>query len=261
MLAQLHSALAEPAAGRCSSAVAAAAPWLRPYVVGYGGYRALGGPPVRRRMFPITLTTLLLDADEGARLVTGARRTGAVHDGRPWRSGVSVGLTPAGVRALLGAEAAAVAGATVVLDAGLGRLADRLAELPDWPSRVAALDTILTGRLRGRRVQRTVDRAWWRLQDPAGVRVGALAAELGVSRRYLELEFRRRIGLSPQTVARVARLQRAVGVLTAPAATLGDAAAVGFADQSHLSRETRALLGSTPGELFAFVQDAVRPAH
>ena len=41
----------------------------------------------------------------------------------------------------------------------------------------------------------------------------------------------------------------------------GDAAAVGFADQSHLSRETRALLASTPGELFAFVQDALRPAH
>ncbi|GAA0268687.1 helix-turn-helix domain-containing protein [Cryptosporangium japonicum] len=261
MPVQLHSALAERAAGRCSGAVAAAAPWLRPYVVGYGGYRVLGGPPVRRRLFPVTLTTLLLDADEGARLVTGARRDGAVHDGRPWRSGVSVGLTPAGVRALLDVEAAAVAGGTFALDGRLGRLSDRLAELPDWPARVAALDAVLTTRLRGRTVERLVDRAWWRLQDPAGTPVGSLAPELGVSRRHLELEFRRRIGLTPKTVARVARLQRAVGVLTAPTATLGDAAAVGFADQSHLSRETRALLGSTPGELFAFVQDALRPAH
>ncbi|MFG1924593.1 helix-turn-helix domain-containing protein [Cryptosporangium sp. NPDC048952] len=284
MLAQLHSALAEPGVGRCASAVAVAAPELRPYVVGYGGYRVGGGAPVRRRMFPVTLTTLLLDANEGARLITGARSSGGVHDGPPWRSGVSVGLTPAGVRALLNAEAADLADDVVSLDTRLSVLADQLAELPNWRSRVATLDTAFARRLGmphaprqsadwdgagrgvGGRVSRVgapeliVDRAWWRLQE-AGARVGTVAAELRVSRRYLELEFRRRIGQSPKTVARVARLQRALGAFTAPDATLSGAAALGYADQSHLSRETRALVGSTPGELFAFVQDAVRPAH
>ncbi|SHM69563.1 helix-turn-helix transcriptional regulator [Cryptosporangium aurantiacum] len=267
MIVQIHSAFADPGEGRCSATMSAAAPWLRRYVVGYGGYRALGPGPLRRRMFPMTLTTVLLDADPAARLVTGPRGTGGLHDGPAWRDGVSVGLTPAGVRTLLGPEAGVLADEVVPLDAVGGpratRLADRIAELPDWPSRVAALDAEFSARLRAARTgpARIVDRAWHRLQDPAGrAPVGTLAAELGVSRRYLELEFRRRIGLSPKTVARVARLQRAVGALAGPDATLGAATAAGYADQSHLSRETRALLGVTPGELFAFVQDTLRAA-
>ncbi|MFB9319425.1 helix-turn-helix transcriptional regulator [Cryptosporangium minutisporangium] len=268
MLPQLHSALADPGAGRCSTTVSVAAPWLRPYVVGYGGYRAGAADrpgPLRRRMFPMTLTTVLLDVDPAVRLVTGARHTGVLHDGPPWRVGVSVGLTPAGVRTLLGPDVRELAGETVPLEAvaPLAGLAERLAELPDWSARVAALDAEFTARLRAVRTppDRIVDRAWLRLQRPAGrAPIGALAAELGVSRRYLELEFRRRIGLSPKTVARVARLQRALAALAGPEATLGAATAVGYADQSHLSRETRALVDATPGELFAFVQDTVRAA-
>ncbi|WP_222107492.1 helix-turn-helix transcriptional regulator [[Actinomadura] parvosata] len=102
-----------------------------------------------------------------------------------------------------------------------------------------------------------------KLREPGGrVTVEGVAAELGVSRRYLELGFRRVVGLSPKTVARVARFQRAVRALSRPAAVLDEAAvACGYADQPHLTREVRAMAGMTPGQLFAFVQDTGTAAH
>jgi len=97
--------------------------------------------------------------------------------------------------------------------------------------------------------------AWWRLQRDAGThRVGALAAQLGVSRRHLELAFRREIGATPGTVARIARFQRANGMLAQRCSLSAAAAECGYADQPHLTREVRAMSGLTPTELFAFLQ-------
>jgi transcriptional regulator GlxA family with amidase domain len=92
-------------------------------------------------------------------------------------------------------------------------------------------------------------RAWWRLQRGAGMRIAALAAELGVSRRHLEDGFRRRIGLSPGTVARVTRFQRAVWLLGERHALPRVAAEAGFADQPHLTRNVHAMSGLTPARL------------
>jgi methylphosphotriester-DNA--protein-cysteine methyltransferase len=106
-----------------------------------------------------------------------------------------------------------------------------------------------------------VSQAWWRLQESAGrLTIGGLADELAVSRRHLEIGFRKEIGLPPKTIARIARFQDAVRVLSAPAATLASAVACGYADQPHLGREVRAMAGMTPGRLFAFVQDGIRHA-
>lgn len=101
-----------------------------------------------------------------------------------------------------------------------------------------------------------IDRAWWRLQaahPPATI--GALATELGVSQRYLQLGFRKQFGLTPKTVARIARFQQAAATLSG-----NGSLAPGYADQSHFCRETRALADLTPRELFAFVQD-LEPAR
>jgi AraC-like DNA-binding protein len=90
------------------------------------------------------------------------------------------------------------------------------------------------------------------------VRIGRLAEDIGVSRRYLEIGFRRQFGVTPKTVARVARFQHTVHVLSSPSATFGAAVACGYADQSHFNREFRSMAGVTPTELFAFLQ-YVRP--
>jgi AraC-like DNA-binding protein len=58
------------------------------------------------------------------------------------------------------------------------------------------------------------------------------------------------IGYGPKLLQRVLRFQRFMRELTAPGAGLARAGLVaGYADQSHLSRETRRLAGLSPGRL------------
>lgn len=118
------------------------------------------------------------------------------------------------------------------------------------------LDEVLTAWLQPEKMpDATAARGWQRLQAAAGrTTIGGLAAEIGVSRRHLEAGFAREIGLTPKTVARIARFQDAVQVLAAPSGTFAAAAACGYADQPHFNREIRALAGITPTELRALVQ-------
>ncbi|GLH98744.1 helix-turn-helix domain-containing protein [Phytohabitans aurantiacus] len=262
MLTQVHSLSARLDSASCAEAVPCrSAPYLRPYVAGYAGFRAGAVAPFVRRLLPLNFTTLIVDFAGPSRLATGPRATPLLYGEPAWRHGVSIGLTPAGVHALLDAPAAAMVGEVVPLDAVLGRdgdrLADRLGELPDWRSRFAALDAWFTGRLNVDGERTIVDRAWWRLQQGDRLTIGGLANELGVSQRYLQIGFKKRIGLPPKTVARIARFQRSLGALAAPSATVAAVAASAYTDQSHFHRETRALAGVTPAELFAFVQDAL----
>ena len=85
--------------------------------------------------------------------------------------------------------------------------------------------------------------------------VGALAAEVGWSRRHLAASWRRDVGLGPKTVARVLRFERALRLVREGRALADVAYACGYADQSHLNREFRALAGATPREV-SIVQDA-----
>ncbi len=84
--------------------------------------------------------------------------------------------------------------------------------------------------------------------DPAMVRVGALAAEVGVSERQLERRFADHVGLSPKTVIRRYRLYEAAERARSGRVDWAQLAAeLGYSDQSHLSREFRAALGVPPG--------------
>ena len=99
------------------------------------------------------------------------------------------------------------------------------------------------------------------LADPRA-RVGDLAEELGVSDRQLRRRFDVAVGYGPKTLQRVLRFRRFLArVYAAPAdvdlATLAFDA--GYADQSHLTRETAALSGLTPAALAALAT-APRPA-
>lgn len=261
----IHSLAAQRLAVPCEASIRLPQPRLRPYVLGYSGFHTGAGPPLRRRILPLNLATLIIDFADAGAVVTGPRSVPVVHE-TAWRYGISIGLTPAGVSALLGPPMRELVGMTVPLADLLGRraarLADRLAEAPDWPARYAVLDERLAAWIAPDRTPGgLVARAWWRLQAPADrVTVGGLADELGVSRRYLEAGFQRQVGIPPKTVARIARFQRAVTALARPSASLQTAVACGFADQPHFTREVRAMSGVTPTELCAFVQDTVRLA-
>lgn len=261
MTPQYHSLLAGERARCAGSAAGLPLAALLPYVVGYAGFRAdTGGCPAQRRLLPLNVTTMIIDIDGVPGLVTGPRDTPVVCDQAGWRNGVAVGLTPAGVAALLGLPARELVNQTLPLEAILGRraedLAGRLGQVPGWPARFALLDTWLATRLHPERVaDGPVLRAWWRLQGTsAATSIGRLAGELGLSPRGLQLGFQRHIGLPPRSVARIARFQHAVYGLSRPGAGPAMATAYGYADQPHFSRDVRAMSGLTATELFAFVQ-------
>ena len=85
---------------------------------------------------------------------------------------------------------------------------------------------------------------------PRATSVAELAREAGVHRVHVARAFRDHYGVSVSTYARRARVQSAVKLLATSRMPLSQLAFhAGFADQSHLTRELRAVVGETPGAL------------
>jgi AraC-like DNA-binding protein len=82
-----------------------------------------------------------------------------------------------------------------------------------------------------------------------GVRVAALADELGLSERQLRRRCLELFGYGPKVLDRVLRLDRALVAARGGAPFALVAADAGYADQPHLAREVRALAGVPLGEL------------
>ncbi|MET7394174.1 helix-turn-helix domain-containing protein [Dactylosporangium sp. NPDC005572] len=86
-----------------------------------------------------------------------------------------------------------------------------------------------------------------------------LAARFATSREAVIRRFARETGMTPHAFRVVARLNLARRLLRAGAAPAQAAAEAGFADQSHLGRQFRAVFGTTPGRYRAhrtFVPDS-----
>jgi AraC-like DNA-binding protein len=78
--------------------------------------------------------------------------------------------------------------------------------------------------------------------------IGALAQQTGLSLRQIQRIFARETGMPPRSYLRLLRFREAVaGVQEAEAALADTAAASGYADQAHMTREFRALGGISPG--------------
>ncbi|NES29410.1 helix-turn-helix domain-containing protein [Micromonospora terminaliae] len=260
-------------------------PRLRPYVDRYLGYREHAARTLVRREAAGAFVVLILgwgaplDVTDARAADRGAYGTNAFLAGPfdGWCAtrtagegvGVQVLLTAPAARRLLGLPLGELANRAVSVDdlgGWLARLRDELAERPDWAARFARLDAALAARLT---VTGPVDPrlvAAWRLLDGSGggLGVGALADEVGWSRRHLAVRFRREFGLPPKTVARLIRFQRAYAMvgrtlvttptLGADAGPGGDgwaelAVRFGYYDQSHLIREFREFAGATPAAL------------
>jgi AraC-like DNA-binding protein len=190
---------------------------------------------------------------------------GGLHPGPVWiASGagaecIQVNLTPLGARRLLRTPADEFSSRLVAIDdlgdPEIAALARRLAEVADWNKRLRLTERFLMSRLL---VPGEEDSsAAWALSEivrrRGRVRIGALTESLGWSRRRLVERFRREFGLSPKTIARIARFEGALSL--AAASDTPDWAAIaleaGFADQSHLTREFSDLAGRSPGRAHA----------
>jgi AraC-like DNA-binding protein len=257
------------------------APYLRPFVRRYDGFSEETRRLTRRREGPGAEVVVLISfgtewrigeatdparpADRHTSFAAGLRLSSVIteHDGLS--RGMQVSLTPPGAYALFGVPMQELSDAVVSLDGLLGadaeRLHEALVETGDWPARFELIEAFLSKRLAdASQPTRSVLWAWRRLSETQGrVRVGALTAELGWSRKRLVAGFREEIGLSPKSLARLLRFERAAELLEASARP--DLAAVAadcsFSDQSHMTNEFRTITGVTPATFF---QDAQRPA-
>ncbi|MGW0991844.1 helix-turn-helix domain-containing protein [Streptomyces sp. NPDC002523] len=88
--------------------------------------------------------------------------------------------------------------------------------------------------------------------------LSSLAADLGLSRYQLLRAFRTTMGIPPYAWLAQYRVTRARSLLAAGLRPAEVAALVGFADQAHLTRWFRRVLGVTPAAYRNSVQDSAR---
>lgn len=79
--------------------------------------------------------------------------------------------------------------------------------------------------------------------------IAATAGQAGKSRAHFSRIFRRATGLSPLDYRRQSRVAVARSAITDGASLASAAAIAGFADQAHMTREMRSILGVSPGAL------------
>jgi AraC-like DNA-binding protein len=136
--------------------------------------------------------------------------------------------------------------AAVALGGGPALEVDELLDVAvvDLTAGLAAHRTDPDPMRRAGRLDRAVDLLHDRYADP--VTADELARAAGLSRFQLYRQFCRRYGLAPSTYQRQVRLRAARIGLAAGLPPAEVAAAVGFADQAHLTRWFRRAYGITP---------------
>ena len=255
---------------------------LRSFVALAHGYRVLANPAGLHRGLPSRHLTLVVELRAPLRVaglgglvaahgvVGGLHTRPALIDASGPQEGLQYALTPLGAHALLGVPATELSGHAVDLADLLGpeavALLDRLRGAPGWRERFRLVDTALLGRaVAGRRTEVAAEVAEaWRLVFARNgqMRVSAVAAHVGWSRRHLSERFRLATGLTPKQAARIARFEAARRLLlAADRPPLVDVAIrCGYADQPHLAREWQALAGCSVGtwlrEELPFVHDS-----
>jgi len=204
-------------------------------------------------------------------LLSGLQVEAAHVRQRNGQTGVQLAVHPLAARALFGAPSAELNAAewdaTTVLGRKGIRLQQRVGEARVWDDAFGAIAEYLSGAWRGEAgVRPEVTHAWQLLQLSGGrASVGAVADRVGVTGRHLTTLFRREVGRSPKTVARLMRFERATARIADSVRRRGTvdlaavAASTGYSDQAHLTREFAQFAGVPPGrwiaEEFRNIQD------
>jgi AraC-like DNA-binding protein len=229
-------------------------PQLRPYLARLWAHRIEDPPPGDgRRLLPDGRIDLVWVAGLGVQ-ISGPRTRYAKHLVLPRMLAVGATFHPGAAPQLLRTPAAPLVDERVSLDAvdpGLAaRLDQRLGSAPDARHALATLAEELSRALRAVTPPDSAVRHAVHLLDRPSATVADAAARAFVSERELERRFSEHIGYGPKTLQRVLRFQRFMQQIAFPRVELGwAAAAAGYADQSHLTRETRRLAGLTPRQL------------
>lgn len=147
-------------------------------------------------------------------------------------------------------------GETVPLDAlspaaDVARLQSRVTDARQHADRLAAMAEFLSERMRPTDPDALVVAGIRAIMSSGGaVRIGDLARRLATSRDPFEKRFRRSVGIAPKQFASLVRVQRAIASHRPGVSLATLAAEVGYFDESHFSRELRAVTGQPPGRFF-----------
>lgn len=250
------------------------APVLRPLISHYAGSRVEGAKPGVTRGLPSRYVDLMISLDEPFEIrgmnpvrwfIGGLRDTPAIVERRPTIDCIHLFLNPLGIRTLFGFPCAELLDRVVNLGDIRGTFCDefydRLRAAPNWHSRFDLLDEMFLSTFRDLSVDGRMQWAWDALISAEGnIQVLTMAGKLGWSRRYFSEKFKHEFGISPKTAVRVMRFERACAAIKRRRGSLADiAAAVGYYDQAHLSREWQMLAGCSPttwiSEQLPFLQD------
>jgi AraC-like DNA-binding protein len=183
---------------------------------------------------------------------------------RPVRLELMPGSVLAGVRfrpgaapPLLGVSAAELRDLEVPVGDLWGRpgaeIAERSMEAPGPAEQLKVLTDAVAERVGGAAVDPVATGIAAMLARRPAVPVRSLADQVALSERQLRRRVEDAVGYPPRTLARILRFQRflrlARAVPTGRRDLAGLAAEVGYADQAHLTRESRQLGGLPPGAL------------
>jgi AraC-like DNA-binding protein len=136
----------------------------------------------------------------------------------------------------------------------LGELVRRHGHRQTWQTRQAAEHEV---RVAGRVTRLVMARLADQLSCPPAL--AEIAAETGLSRYQVVRSFRAEVGMPPYAWLAQHRVARARSLLEQGCRPADVAALAGFADQAHLTRWFRRVVGVTPGVYRNSVQDAAPP--
>jgi len=136
-----------------------------------------------------------------------------------------------------------------VLGPAGGELESRVAEAPDAPRKIEAVQSYLLGLLaRDIYADVIVDHAVALIRKRRGlVTIRELTEKLGYSQRYIAMKFDDLVGIGPKTLTEIVRFQNSLGFLS----RYGDARQLenfddGYYDQAHFSKEFKRFAGLPP---------------
>lgn len=209
------------------------------------------GPNLRARtILPDACIDIVWD---GARLSVAGPAT-APFTIRDQASYVGVRFRPGVAPGFLGISAAELTDAFVPLSHVWGaralQLEDCLAWRPGFATRM--LEHALLERLDARPADPLVEALVRELRLARTAEpIASVATRLGTTERTLHRRCVSAIGYGPKTLDRILRFRRAMQAARGGMPLSAAAMAAGYADQAHLTRESRALAGRTPRDAVA----------
>jgi AraC-like DNA-binding protein len=251
---------------------------LRPFVRTYAQRNIAQSDPLVREAVPAMLEHILafeLGApvdiwhSDGRHQISsvaalcGTQSRFAAHMGlRPGTQSFGIFFQPAGFWHLFGIPMHALTNRAEEADLVLGSVArhlwNRLGESASFEERVQIAEEFLLKRILQVSVQNRVALAAnYILQRHGAIRMTELADRANLGLRQFERQFRREVGVSPKTCARIARFQTALDAkIASPERTWVDIAhSFGYHDQMHMIHDFEKLGRNSPAQLIAKLGD------